>query len=141
MSFLSENVDDRHCMLPREILARILSLMPTKYVVRTSILSKRWRYNWTLLTNFDFDDAHERLFDANIFTEFVDRVFKFCTTSHLKLFRLRILTYFVLCSSASNWIDNTIRLNVRELDICVMFPVFPSSLCYLQDPHKLKIRF
>ncbi|KAJ0669128.1 putative F-box domain, FBD domain, leucine-rich repeat domain superfamily [Helianthus annuus] len=141
MSFVSENVDDRLSMLPGEILARILSLMPTKYAVRTSNLSKRWRYNWTLVTNFDFDDSHERLFDSNIFIEFVDRVFKFCKTSHLKLFRLHILTYFVLCSSASNWIDKAIRLNVCELDICVIFPEFPSSLFTCKTLTNLRLDF
>ncbi|KAM0017032.1 putative F-box domain-containing protein [Helianthus debilis subsp. tardiflorus] len=55
MSSISENVDDRLSMLPEDILALILSLMPTKYAVQTSILSKRWRYTWTFVTNLDFD--------------------------------------------------------------------------------------
>ncbi|KAM0007030.1 putative F-box domain-containing protein [Helianthus debilis subsp. tardiflorus] len=55
MSSTSENVDDRLSMLPEDILSRILSLMPTKYAVRTSVLSKRWRYTWTSVTNLDFD--------------------------------------------------------------------------------------
>ncbi|KAF5757153.1 putative F-box domain, leucine-rich repeat domain superfamily, F-box-like domain superfamily [Helianthus annuus] len=53
-----DNVDDRLSMFPEEITLHILSLMPTKYAVRTSILSKRWRYRWMFVTNLDFDDYH-----------------------------------------------------------------------------------
>ncbi|XP_035842245.1 F-box/LRR-repeat protein At3g59200-like [Helianthus annuus] len=44
MSSIGENVDDLLSMLPEEIVSHILSLMPTKYAVRTSVLSKKWRY-------------------------------------------------------------------------------------------------
>ncbi|KAF5757119.1 putative F-box domain, leucine-rich repeat domain superfamily, F-box-like domain superfamily [Helianthus annuus] len=126
-------------MLPEDILARILSLMPTKYAVQTSILSKRWRYTWTFVTNLDFDYTRRHTFNENIlitfedgneknFTKFVDRVLKFCKTSHLKLFRLHISNKMVQGSSLSNWIDNVLKLNVRELDICVIQSELPSSV-------------
>ncbi|KAM0017035.1 putative FBD domain, leucine-rich repeat domain superfamily, F-box-like domain superfamily [Helianthus debilis subsp. tardiflorus] len=72
MSSTSENVDDRLSMMPEDILSRILSLMPTKFAVRTSVLSKRW--------------------------------------------------------SVSNWIDSAVRLNVCELDICVIQYELPLSV-------------
>ncbi|KAM0007029.1 putative leucine-rich repeat domain superfamily [Helianthus debilis subsp. tardiflorus] len=62
------------------------------------------------------------------FTKFVDRVLKFCKTSHVKSFRLHISSYGVSQSSILNWIDNTVRLNVRELDVCVIQSELPLSL-------------
>ncbi|KAJ0633862.1 putative F-box domain-containing protein [Helianthus annuus] len=55
MSSIAENVDDLLSMLPEEIISHILSLMPTKYAVQTSVLSKKWRYIWMFVTNLDFD--------------------------------------------------------------------------------------
>ncbi|KAJ0435437.1 putative F-box domain, FBD domain, leucine-rich repeat domain superfamily [Helianthus annuus] len=139
MSSISENVDDRLSMLPEDILSRILSLMPSKYAVRTSILSKRWRYTWTFVTNLDFDYTRRQTFNEDIliefedgneknFTKFVDRVLKFCKTSQLKSFRLYISNKMVRGSSLSNWIDNALKLNVRGLDICVIQSELPSSV-------------
>ncbi|XP_076933974.1 putative F-box/FBD/LRR-repeat protein At2g05300 [Bidens hawaiensis] len=130
MSSVSENIDDRLSVLPDEILSHILSLMPTKFAVRTSILSKRWRYTWTLVTNLDFDDTQGPPYNANIFKKFVNRVFKFCKTSHVKSFRLHISynQYMCLRSSVSNWIDKAIGLTVRELDICGIQHELPLSL-------------
>ncbi|KAJ0435441.1 putative F-box domain, FBD domain, leucine-rich repeat domain superfamily [Helianthus annuus] len=137
MSSTSENVDDRLSMLPEDILSRILSLMPTKYAVGTSVLSKRWRYTWTSVTNLDFDYTRRspnmitlKFVDGNEekFTKFVDRVLKFCKTSHLNSFRLHISSSGVSQSSILNWIDNAVRLNVRELDVCVIQSELPLSL-------------
>ncbi|KAJ0669094.1 putative F-box domain, FBD domain, leucine-rich repeat domain superfamily [Helianthus annuus] len=140
MSSTIENVDDMLSMLPGEVLSRILSLMPTKYAVRTSVLSKRWRYTWTSVTNLDFDYTRRLRSNENIITKFVDgneknfikfvdRALKFCKTSNVELFRLHISNYHhAIGSSVSNWIDNAVRLNVRELDICVLQSRLPLSV-------------
>lgn len=88
----SVNVDDRLSSLPEEIITQILSLIPTEAAVRTSILSKQWRYNWTFVTNLYFDDIHgipynafvDYTRDAHRLTNFVDGVLKSCKTSHIK---------------------------------------------------------
>ncbi|KAK2983918.1 hypothetical protein RJ640_017839 [Escallonia rubra] len=40
--------------LPRDIIANILKRMPIKYVVRTSMLSRKWRYNWSTIPELEF---------------------------------------------------------------------------------------
>ncbi|KAK9054433.1 hypothetical protein SSX86_025511 [Deinandra increscens subsp. villosa] len=47
---------DRISALPQPILEIILSLLPTtKAAVRTSILSREWRYKWTKIPKLEFD--------------------------------------------------------------------------------------
>ncbi|KAL7149609.1 hypothetical protein ABFS83_05G052800 [Erythranthe nasuta] len=47
---------DRISELPEDILQRILYFLPQRDAVRTSILSKSWRYNWRTRPNLDFSD-------------------------------------------------------------------------------------
>ncbi|OMO71827.1 hypothetical protein CCACVL1_18051 [Corchorus capsularis] len=66
-----ESIIDRLSELPDSILCHILSFLPTKYSVRTTILSTRWRYLSTLVYNLDFHNPGEK---SHGFMNFVDRV-------------------------------------------------------------------
>ncbi|XP_071735699.1 F-box/FBD/LRR-repeat protein At1g13570-like [Rutidosis leptorrhynchoides] len=65
--------------LPQNIIDTILSLMPLQDALRTSILSKRWRYCWMTMPKLVFDlslvheifDHHEHLVKSKI----VDAIF------------------------------------------------------------------
>jgi hypothetical protein len=68
--------------LPKSIIIHLLSFLPTKDAVRTSILSKRWEHCWTSLSKFSLHDDHQddltmdqfvRLRRRRNFVRFVDR--------------------------------------------------------------------
>ncbi|RHN53369.1 putative F-box domain-containing protein [Medicago truncatula] len=45
--------------LPKSIITHILSFLPTKDAVRTSILSKSWEHRWTSLTKLSLHDHYD----------------------------------------------------------------------------------
>jgi len=51
---------DRISDLSKELLLQILSLLPTKTVIATSALSKRWRFLWKLVPKLEFDSQDRR---------------------------------------------------------------------------------
>ncbi|GJZ38095.1 FBD-like protein [Tanacetum coccineum] len=118
MSSTSEYVVDRLSSMPEDVVSHILSLMPTKFAVRTSILSQRWRYSWTFVHNLDFDDIERHDFD--FLPTFVDSVIDRCKTAQVKKFRVNFPKFYVPESYVSDWISKAIRLNVRELEIKVI---------------------
>lgn len=48
---------DRISMLPDDLICKILSILPTKYAVGTSVLSKRWQDMWASVPTLNFDDS------------------------------------------------------------------------------------
>ncbi|XP_012833969.1 PREDICTED: putative F-box/FBD/LRR-repeat protein At1g78760 isoform X3 [Erythranthe guttata] len=58
---------DRLSLLPDDILHQVLSSLDFLDVVRTSVLSKRWRYIWTTMPylNFDMDWFVQHNYDYN----------------------------------------------------------------------------
>ncbi|KAK8272449.1 hypothetical protein V6Z11_D11G331200 [Gossypium hirsutum] len=114
---------DRISYLPKEVLCHILSFLPTKLTVRTSILSKNWRYLWDSVSALDFDDT--LLFNPNKggfhgiggvnFINFVDRVLIRNSESPTHMFGL-------CCSRRHSfhlnaWINNAIKRKLRVLSL------------------------
>ncbi|XP_010448283.1 PREDICTED: F-box/FBD/LRR-repeat protein At4g26340-like [Camelina sativa] len=63
---------DSISQLSDDLLLRILSCVPTKHVVATSLLSQRWRFLWMLVPQLRFDDTNHNG-DYKSFSQFVYR--------------------------------------------------------------------
>jgi len=53
---VEEEEDIFHTKIPEPVITRILSFLPTKDAVRTSVLSKAWEHRWTSLTKLSLHD-------------------------------------------------------------------------------------
>ncbi|XP_059671121.1 putative F-box/LRR-repeat protein At5g41840 [Cornus florida] len=49
---IKRSEEDRISNLPSSLIGHILSFLPTEDVVKTSVLSTKWKYHWTSITNF-----------------------------------------------------------------------------------------
>ncbi|PPS03476.1 hypothetical protein GOBAR_AA17176 [Gossypium barbadense] len=84
-------VEDRVSNFPDHIRCHILSFLPIKAAVRTSIISTKWRYLFASISTIEFDRYLLRgLTDRNVdsFKNFVDRLLKFPDQVSLDCFRL-----------------------------------------------------
>ncbi|XP_074305278.1 F-box protein At4g22280-like [Silene latifolia] len=112
---------DKISSLPDELLGHILSFLPTKGAVSTSILSTRWRYLFTLTSCLSFDDApcfhyveeNERIEATQRFKDFVNKTLELHQISPIKKFSL-------LCRDEDNsdlnrWLSIALRKDVQEL--------------------------
>ncbi|XVE52507.1 hypothetical protein DITRI_Ditri02bG0127500 [Diplodiscus trichospermus] len=141
---MSEEMD-RLLSLPEGVLYNILSYLPTKTVVRTSVLSTKWRYLWTSFPCLNFDEftgfgGGSPRARATRFIRFVDWV--------LILHGASIETVHFNCSwqcSSSYiymWIRAMVMRGVKELEFSVQHPYIVGSFVWLpraniQFPHCL----
>ncbi|KAK2994925.1 hypothetical protein RJ640_004479 [Escallonia rubra] len=144
----SKDMKDRLGNLPEAVLGHILSLLRTKDAVRTSLLSKRWKYMWTLVTNLDFSDS--LLYSGTRRKSRKMSFIKFVETVLLLLGKSAIQKFFLSCSKENygasriqTWILSVIRRNVQSIKIRydgMENFVFP-DLIYNQDSvAELKLR-
>ncbi|CAK7338390.1 unnamed protein product [Dovyalis caffra] len=54
-----QSANDIISYLPDDVINYILSFLSIKDVIRTSISSKRWLYQWTSISNIDIDESSE----------------------------------------------------------------------------------
>lgn len=110
--------------LPDSILEHILSFLPTKEAVATSILSKQWRFLWTFVPVLDFRDSPScKITDTKVrlaFLKFVYRVSIFNRVSALDKFHLNCGIIHGP-NFLTTWINVAIfrRYLIREVDISI----------------------
>ncbi|KAK9706667.1 hypothetical protein RND81_07G143300 [Saponaria officinalis] len=135
---LSENCLDRISRLPDELLSNILSFLPTRCAVSTSILSTRWRYLFTLTTCLSFDDAPflghrygngiiEACPATRRFKEFVDKVLGLHRISPIKKLSLQCRGIYDY-SDLNRWVSTAVQKGVQELHFKLAGRVNPAWL-------------
>lgn len=139
--------------LPDELLCHIVSFLPTKTAVLTSVLSKRWLNVWKLVTNLDIDDsvflhpeAGKRYREdiQESFIQFVDSVLSMRGQSPIKSFSLKCVTV-VHPDAVHRWICNVLQRGVSDLDLHTSFSVenlyaLPEEMFFSSTLAKLKLR-
>ncbi|CAI9110410.1 OLC1v1010421C2 [Oldenlandia corymbosa var. corymbosa] len=128
LGFSSANPVDGISELPDSILCYILSFIPTKFVVGTSVLSKRWKSMWTGVNTLDFDDdllhngsCYKEGEERPAFVEFVNNVLIQHKSETVQTFHP---SWKNQCNpvQVERWMKDAIACNVKILDLHVQEP-------------------
>ncbi|KAF5751976.1 F-box/RNI-like superfamily protein isoform 1 [Tripterygium wilfordii] len=108
--------------LPQIIIESILSRLPIRDAVRTSILSSKWRYKWASITELVFDDKCVDFDDRTLVEKDLVGFVRFITSTlflhegPIHKFQL-ISSYLQCCPVVDQWILFLSRKDVKELVI------------------------
>ncbi|XP_077223962.1 F-box/LRR-repeat protein 25-like [Tasmannia lanceolata] len=124
--------------LPDVLLLLIMAYLPTKFAIRTSILSKRWRDLWTQIHDLDFDEnlfiedhrpsvlltieprewvMHEKNQWRVRFVDFVHRSLLCYKSDRITRFCLRFHYNPEYYPHINQWLNFAIKRGVQELDL------------------------
>ncbi|XP_050247516.1 putative FBD-associated F-box protein At3g50710 [Quercus robur] len=124
-------VVDRISSLPESLLCHILSFLPTKELIATSILSTRWKLLWTLVPKLDLDSDKINTLELSLhdddvedareimFAHVVSSVLAQQECGELQTFRLR----WEIWSDGSHldaWLGTAAARKVKELDLEIL---------------------
>ncbi|KAF2563934.1 hypothetical protein F2Q70_00014634 [Brassica cretica] len=127
--------EDMISKLPDSLLCQILSYLPTKDTVGTSVLSHRWKSVWLLVPNLDLSSSEFP--DYNAFVSFMDRLLAFSREENSLLYKLKLSIQKEDekdQSCVTRWIDSVANPKLKHLDIeCTLanrkfLAVIPQSL-------------
>ncbi|KAG6654044.1 F-box/FBD/LRR-repeat protein At1g13570 [Carya illinoinensis] len=106
--------------LPQSIIESILTRLPLRDAVRTSLLSSKWRYRWATLTHLVFDEDCVTL--SNDRALFEDKLINFITRALFlhqgPIHKFQLCTsYLQSCPEIDQWILFLSRKDIKELVI------------------------
>ncbi|KAK8490643.1 hypothetical protein V6N13_141666 [Hibiscus sabdariffa] len=113
--------DDRISNLSDSILSHVLSSLPIKDAVSTSILSTRWRHLYAYMVSLDVDFHLFRRSPPHIvtsFTNFMDKMLFVQTEGRIEQFRLDHINMLGINDShVCGWISAALWRGLKEIDL------------------------
>ncbi|KAL3620127.1 hypothetical protein CASFOL_035039 [Castilleja foliolosa] len=121
---MKRNLIDR---LPDAVLVSVVTFLPFKEAVRTSVLARKWRYFWVFNRVLDFDGSktvyrlrgrRDELQEERInFVDWVNRVLSLHSSETLDEFRLLFNLNMNNIKDINNWIEFSFKKRVKKLDL------------------------
>ncbi|KAF6148800.1 hypothetical protein GIB67_038133 [Kingdonia uniflora] len=109
--------EDRISNLPQLVIDHIISFLPMKDTMRTTILSRKWRDYLYFLPNLSFDDILDaHTFGEGGFDDFVDKTLRLRDKSNVNKLKL-IITKTSTCGRLNTWISYAVAHNVQKLNV------------------------
>ncbi|KAL1206633.1 putative FBD-associated F-box protein [Cardamine amara subsp. amara] len=125
---VARSEEDRISQLPDPLICQILSHLPSKETVKTSVLSTRWRSLWLWVPCLELNS--QLFHDFNGFISFGNRFFDTNKVSCIQKLKLNIIdisenkvdhaSYF------ASWIDAVVKRKIQHLHVCC----YPYSYLY-----------
>ncbi|CAN6900030.1 unnamed protein product [Brassica oleracea] len=114
-------MDDRISQLPDDLLLKVLSFLPTKVAVSTSILSKRWEFLWMWLPKLEYDDSEyseEERYKLHSFIDFSLPLHKAPVIESLRL-NFDVCNRFdpIYSDDIEKWVLTAVSRCVHELSV------------------------
>lgn len=120
-----ENFNDRLSSLPSEIIQMIFSNLSLNDTIKTSILSKQWRYKWRIIPNLVFD-LHDDLkafpqsanesYDDQI-SKMIHKVNKVLSLHIGDIWSFQFRTHVDVFSNMDIWLQYLVLFNLEQLAI------------------------
>ncbi|KAL9861252.1 FBD-associated F-box protein [Arabidopsis thaliana] len=119
--------------LPESLFFQVLLNLPTKEMVKTSVVSPEWRHLWKYVPGLDLDEADFTQFDTLV--SFIDSFLSVNRESSLNKFKLRIYCNHDRDKETNNahmarWISAIVEQNVQHVDL-TWLPVEVPPILYL----------
>ena len=123
---------DRISELPESLLSQILSYIPTKESVQTSVLSKRWENVYLSVPGLDLNCSVIPNYNADevilSFLSFIDKLLEFSPES--SLFTVKVKCRDTMIDGFKDRIGTLINRGTHHLDV-------ESSIYYFEDDNSL----